>query len=120
MQVLLNLLSNAARFTENGTVRLSARREPGLVVFEVADTGIGIPSHRLSALFQPFVQASASTARDYGGTGLGLALCDRFVRRMGGHIEAESDVGVGSVFRVILPSGPVEVPPPPPGVEGEA
>ncbi len=104
-QVLLNLLSNAARFTRSGTVVLTIRSEVGVVVFEVSDTGIGIPADRIGVLFQPFVQASALTARDYGGTGLGLALCERFVRHMGGHIEVESVEGEGSTFRVTLPDG---------------
>lgn len=102
-QVLLNLLSNAARFTENGTITVVARLEPSVVVFTVTDTGIGIPQGRLHTLFEPFVQVSASTSTQFGGTGLGLALCDRFVRRMGGHIDVSSRVDEGSRFRVVLP-----------------
>jgi len=104
IQVLLNLVSNAARFTRAGTISLHVREEPGVVVFDVQDTGIGIEGGRIPALFQPFIQASPETARDFGGTGLGLALCDRFVRRMGGHIDVHSVPGVGSTFRVVLPA----------------
>jgi signal transduction histidine kinase len=109
IQVLLNLLSNAARFTERGTITLRARAEPGLLVFEVQDTGIGIEADRMGVLFQPFVQVSPRTAGEYGGTGLGLALCDRFVRQMGGHIDAQSTPGVGSRFRVTVPLRESEV-----------
>ena len=103
MQVLLNLLSNAARFTTDGTVTLRAYEEPGALVFDVCDTGIGIEPERIPELFQPFVQASPETTRDFGGTGLGLALCDRFVRLMGGHIVVHSAPNQGSTFRVVLP-----------------
>ncbi len=110
-QVLVNLLSNAARFTEGGVVTLRAQRSGTMMSFEVEDTGIGIPADRLSSLFEPFVQATAETAAQYGGTGLGLAICDRFVRQMGGHMEVHSEVGKGSVFRVVLPV--VSATPPP-------
>jgi signal transduction histidine kinase len=103
VQVLLNLLSNAARFTADGEIRLMVAAEPDAVVFTVIDTGIGIPADRMHTLFVPFVQVSPSTSTTYGGTGLGLALCDRFVRRMGGHIEVRSEVGEGSRFRVMVP-----------------
>ena len=103
-QVLLNLLSNAARFTHEGTITLRCHGETDVVIFEVQDTGIGIPAERMGVLFQPFVQASPDTASTFGGTGLGLSLCERFVRHMGGHIEVQSEPGTGSTFRVVLPT----------------
>jgi len=102
-QILLNLLSNAARFTHDGAITLSGRAEPAAVVFEVRDTGVGIDESRLPRLFEPFVQGSAQVQYDRGGTGLGLAICDRLVRGMGGRFEVTSEVGVGSVFTVVLP-----------------
>lgn len=106
-QILMNLLSNAAKFTEGGNVTLRARRESGdtgdWVCFDVEDTGIGIPEATLSRLFRPFVQADASTTRRYGGTGLGLALSRRFAELMGGAISVTSVVGKGSTFSVRLP-----------------
>lgn len=98
VQVLLNLLSNAARYTERGTVRLEVRAAADTVSFRVLDTGIGIAAERLPSLFEPFLQAN------HQGTGIGLALCDRFVRHLGGHIEVESTVGEGSCFVVTLPN----------------
>ncbi len=110
-QVLLNLLSNAAKFTEAGTITLRAWRDakpPGgavlaTVVFEVADTGIGIAPEQLERLFQAFTQADASTTRRYGGTGLGLAISRHFCHMMGGEIAVRSQPGVGSTFTVTLP-----------------
>ncbi|MCA9710381.1 MAG: response regulator [Myxococcales bacterium] len=106
-QALLNLLSNACKFTEHGRIEL--RVQPTeldgrpFVRFEVSDTGIGISSEQLKRLFRPFVQADASTTRRYGGTGLGLAISLRFCEMMGGSLEAESTEGEGSVFRMLLP-----------------
>ena len=111
-QVLLNLLSNAAKFTHDGTVTLSARRRPapdgegGAVVFRVADTGIGMTPEQLGRLFQPFVQADASTTREYGGTGLGLAISRRLARLLGGDVTVASAPGEGSVFTVTVPDRP--------------
>ncbi|WP_420456397.1 sensor histidine kinase [Rubrivirga sp.] len=106
-QILLNLLSNAAKFTRDGTVTLSARPAPpsagGAVVFRVADTGIGMTPDQLAKLFQPFVQADASTTREYGGTGLGLAISRRLARLLGGDVTVESVAGEGSVFTVAVP-----------------
>jgi signal transduction histidine kinase/ActR/RegA family two-component response regulator len=110
-QVLLNLLSNAAKFTENGTISLEARREIGpagnWVILRVRDTGIGMTAEHLARLFEPFTQADGSTQRKYGGTGLGLALSRKFCRMMGGDISVESAPGKGSTFTVRLP-GEVE------------
>ena len=105
-QVLLNLLSNASKFTEDGEIRLTARRtEPdgSFASFEVRDTGIGMTPEQLSVLFEPFTQAEASTATKYGGTGLGLTISRRFCRMMGGDIVAASEAGAGSTFTVRLP-----------------
>jgi PAS domain S-box-containing protein len=97
-QVLLNLASNATRFTEQGSVVLRARPELDLIRFEVQDTGIGIEPRALSAIFDSFTQADRSTTRRYGGTGLGLAICRRLTAMMGGDIGCRSEVGKGSTF----------------------
>ncbi len=108
-QVLLNLLSNAAKFTTQGEIALTAT--PATVAgsdgvrIAVADTGVGIPQEKLDDLFAPFTQADSSTTREYGGTGLGLTICRRFCELMGGEITVESEHGVGSTFSVRLPFG---------------
>jgi signal transduction histidine kinase/CheY-like chemotaxis protein len=106
-QVLLNLLSNAAKFTTQGNVTLSATRtlvdDTEWIYFHVTDTGIGISSEQLRNLFQEFTQADASTTRKYGGTGLGLALSRRFCEMMGGDIYVTSQEGQGSTFSVRFP-----------------
>ncbi len=102
-QNLLNLLSNAAKFTEQGTITLTVEQAAGWIVFTVADTGIGINPEDFSRLFEAFTQADASTTRKYGGTGLGLAIAQRFCRMMGGEITVVSEVGKGSTFRMRLP-----------------
>ncbi len=106
-QVLLNLLSNAAKFTEKGVVTLEVRRENGRegnwVFFRVQDTGIGMSPDQVGRLFKAFTQADAGTMRKYGGTGLGLAISRKLCRMMGGNIEVESEPGKGSVFTVRLP-----------------
>ncbi len=107
-QVLLNLLSNAIKFTNNGEVRFSAVREHSQetewLIFEVADTGIGMSSDQLTKLFQPFTQADASTTRKYGGTGLGLTITRRFCQMMGGDVTVKSVAGAGSTFTARIPS----------------
>ncbi len=106
-QVLLNLVSNAVKFTESGEVRVAVRREAGEAIrFEVADTGCGIPPDQLERIFEPFRQGDASTARRYGGTGLGLAISRRLVEAMGGRLEVASESGVGSRFWCVLPLVP--------------
>ena len=102
-QVLLNLLNNAVKFTDHGTVTLSATRDAGGVVFSVTDTGIGIAEADLPKLFQRFSQIDGSNSRSYGGTGLGLAISRGLVEAMGGTISVTSAPGAGSVFRVSLP-----------------
>ena len=108
-QALLNLASNAAKFTEKGTITIRASRtaaETGdWIVFSVADTGIGLTAEQKGRLFQEFVQADASTTRKYGGTGLGLAISRRFCQMMGGDITVESEPGRGSTFTIRLPAG---------------
>ena len=107
-QALFNLLSNAAKFTENGTVTLTVERERfegrDWLRFRVADTGIGLTAEQLGKLFQPFSQADASTTRKFGGTGLGLALTRRLCQMMGGDITVESAPGKGSTFTIWLPA----------------
>ncbi|CAA7625903.1 hybrid sensor histidine kinase/response regulator [Magnetospirillum sp. UT-4] len=112
-QTLFNLLSNAAKFTENGTIRLVAGRDGDHVVFTVSDSGIGISPEQMARLFQPFNQADASTTRKYGGTGLGLAISRAFCEMMGGSITAESEAGKGTAFTVRLPARVVKDSPPP-------
>ncbi|HMA43575.1 MAG TPA: response regulator [Gemmatimonadales bacterium] len=108
-QVLLNLLSNASKFTERGLITLEAERDGGTIVLRVRDTGIGMTAGQQARLFQAFSQAEASTAAKYGGTGLGLAISRRFCQLMGGDVTVESEPGKGSTFTVRLPAdGPVE------------
>jgi PAS domain S-box-containing protein len=123
-QVLLNLLSNAAKFTQNGKIAIGVERikneqlkminqeessqilisNSDFLSFRVADTGIGMTKEQLQRVFQPFTQADASTTRNYGGTGLGLAISQRFCQMMGGSIEVNSSLGAGTTFTVLLPS----------------
>jgi signal transduction histidine kinase/HAMP domain-containing protein len=102
-QSLLNLLSNAAKFTEKGQIKVSAWPENGSLKLVVSDTGIGMTPEALKVIFDEFRQADMSTTRKYGGTGLGLALVKKFVELMGGEIAAESEAGRGSKFIVTLP-----------------
>jgi PAS domain S-box-containing protein len=109
-QVLTNLVSNAVKFTDKGSVRLSVKVETMdlsasvcVLQISVTDTGIGIPKERADRLFQSFTQVDASTNRRYGGTGLGLAICKRLVEMMGGDITVSSQVGVGTTFAFSLP-----------------
>ncbi|NJK65432.1 MAG: PAS domain-containing protein [Microcoleus sp. CSU_2_2] len=123
-QVLLNLLSNAAKFSSEGAIVLTVERinseelknkyqptvaqmlilDSDFLIFRVKDTGIGMTKEQQQHLFQPFTQADNSTTRKYGGTGLGLTISQRFCQMMGGDIEIESDVGCGSIFTVCLPA----------------
>ena len=107
-QALFNLLSNACKFTRQGTVTLAVTRhaEVGVewVTFRVSDTGIGMTPAHMARLFQAFAQAEASTARQYGGTGLGLAITRQFCQLMGGDVTVESELGKGSTFTIQLPA----------------
>ena len=111
-QTLLNLLSNACKFTAGGTISLDVAREAedgvDWVRFSVTDTGIGMTPEQVGRIFEPFSQAEASTAREYGGTGLGLALSRSFAQIMGGEITVESETGKGSTFTFRLPAEVVE------------
>jgi PAS domain S-box-containing protein len=120
-QILVNLLGNAVKFTEQGDVRLvvcapydgDQRRR---VQFAVSDTGIGIPADKLGLIFQPFVQVDGSASRRYGGAGLGLAISKRLAAALGGDIEVASALGEGSTFTLTIDAGPAECvasPPPP-------
>jgi signal transduction histidine kinase/CheY-like chemotaxis protein/HPt (histidine-containing phosphotransfer) domain-containing protein len=101
-QIFLNLVGNAIKFTSQGEIVLyvapAATEEAGELLFSVADSGVGIPSDKLSSIFEDFTQADSSTTRQYGGTGLGLSICRRLVEKMGGRIWAESVPGEGSTF----------------------
>jgi adenylate cyclase len=107
-QIMLNLLSNACKFTDHGSVTLAVDRrgESGddWISIRVADTGIGMTNEQLGKLFQEFSQADSSTTRKYGGTGLGLAISDRLCRMMGGAIDVKSEPGRGTTFSVRLPA----------------
>jgi len=107
-QALFNLLSNACKFTDRGTVSLAVAREASdgndWMVFGVSDTGIGMTPEQLARLFEAFTQADAATTRRYGGTGLGLALSRRLCRMMGGDVTVESEAGRGSIFTIRLPA----------------
>ena len=109
-QILLNLLTNAVKFTDSGYVRLSARAEAGQLILAVEDSGIGISPEQQQRLFSPFEQAEASTSRRFGGTGLGLAICRELSESMGGSIGVESAVGQGSTFTARLPLQPAPTP----------
>jgi signal transduction histidine kinase/putative methionine-R-sulfoxide reductase with GAF domain len=107
-QILLNLLSNACKFTKAGEVKLSARKVSNgksFVEFAVSDTGIGMTAEQQAKLFEEFTQADASTAQHFGGTGLGLAITRKLARMMGGDVTVASEPGKGSVFTVHLPDG---------------
>ncbi len=103
-QVLINLMGNAIKFTEHGSVLLTLNQEEnGWLEFAVADTGVGIPADALPRMFQKFEQADVSTTRKFGGTGLGLAICKHIVEAMGGTIGVTSTPGAGTTFRFRLP-----------------
>jgi len=107
-QVLGNLINNACKFTERGTVTVrfgveAGNEERGTLVFEVEDTGIGIPSDQFACIWEPFSQVDASATRSFGGVGLGLAICRKLVERLDGVIDVSSTPGEGSCFRVVIP-----------------
>jgi len=105
-QVVMNLVSNAIKFTQEGSVVMSCRRSrevPGFLNLTVVDTGMGIPAHRLPTVFDAFRQAESETTRRYGGTGLGLAISHRIAQEMGGSLVVESEVGLGTTFSCHIP-----------------
>ena len=102
-QVLVNLLGNAAKFTDAGTVMLQLSRSGHAVRVDVTDTGIGIPTDELPRLFRPFAQVDTGLTRRHGGTGLGLYISRRIATMLGGHIEVTSTMGEGSTFSIVLP-----------------
>ena len=105
LQILYNLLSNAVKFTpDGGTVRVEAERRTDDVCFRVTDTGMGIPEESLEMVFEEFRQVDARLSRQYGGTGLGLALTRKLVALHGGEISVESRVGEGTTFTFTIPA----------------
>jgi signal transduction histidine kinase len=102
-QILLNLVSNAIKFTSKGSVTIKVDVRDGRAYFAVIDTGVGIPLEKQSAIFEKFEQADMSDARQYGGTGLGLAICKQLVEMHGGEIGVKSKIGVGSEFWFTIP-----------------
>ena len=107
-QMLFNLLSNACKFTEHGSISLTVTRQQKAqgdwFTFEISDTGIGMTREQITKLFQAFTQADSSTTRKFGGTGLGLAISKRFCQMMGGDITIESEYGQGATFTLNLPA----------------
>ncbi len=106
-QIVLNLLSNACKFTHEGTITVDASRDADGVTVTIADQGIGMSEAQLSRVFQPFVQADDTTARRFGGTGLGLSITQKFVEMLRGQLEVQSRLGYGTTFKVRLPTGTV-------------
>ena len=104
-QILQNLIINAIKFTEKGSVTISARRLPDLeaVEFKVADTGVGIPQDALPFIFEKFRQVDSSETRTYGGVGMGLYIVKKFTELLGGQIRVDSELEKGSTFTVCLP-----------------
>jgi len=106
-QILLNLLSNAGKFTRDGAITLDVSRRAvdgvSSIEFSVTDTGLGMTAEQTGKVFEPFTQADVTTTRKYGGTGLGLAIVSRFCQLMGGSVSVESRPGEGSRFTVRLP-----------------
>lgn len=109
-QVIINLLNNAVKFTEKGSVRVSGRAENGDCLLSVADTGIGIPPEEIPGLFQPFHQIDSGLSRKHEGTGLGLSISKKLIGMMGGSIEVQSRVGRGSTFTIRFPRQPGALP----------
>jgi len=115
-QSLINLLSNASKFTQGGKIAVNVSRHSGAqggdrgdqIRFTVIDTGIGLTEQQMARLFEPFTQADASTTRKHGGTGLGLAITRRFCRMMGGDVTVESEAGKGATFTIVLPAKVVD------------
>ncbi len=118
-QILLNLLSNAAKFTHEGQIVVSGKLQVAggetsraMLVISVTDTGIGMNEEQLARVFEEFQQAEATTTREYGGTGLGLPISKQLAQLLGGDLTATSVVGKGSTFTLTLPLSYVQEPPP--------
>ncbi len=110
-QVLINLVSNAVKFTSTGTIAVRLNKESDQrFMMTVSDSGIGVEAAKLDLIFEPFAQAEASSSRRYGGSGLGLSICHELVELMGGEITVSSEVGKGSQFAVLLPLEPASAP----------
>jgi len=103
-QMLLNLLSNASKFTDHGAITLEVERSPTDIAFRVTDSGIGMTQAQMAKLFEAFAQADSTTSKRYGGTGLGLAITRRFARMMGGDVTVDSAAGRGSTFTLRIPT----------------
>ena len=105
-QMLLNILSNASKFTKEGKISLKVMEsssDPSMLEFEISDTGIGMTAEQLKKVFDPFTQADEETTRKYGGTGLGLTITKRFAEMMGGTITIRSESGKGTTFTIVVP-----------------
>ncbi len=118
-QILFNLLSNAAKFTSEGSVKVTAslieaEEDEPVIAIAVSDSGIGISQDSIERLFQPFEQADSSTARQFGGTGLGLSICKKLAEIMGGTLAVESKLGIGSTFTLTIPCTPAKAKAAPP------
>ena len=106
-QILVNLVGNAVKFTpENGTIRVGAQKDGTTATVFIQDTGMGIPTDRLQAIFEPFVQVEDSLTRTASGAGLGLAISRDLARAMGGDLQVKSEIGKGSTFTLVLPLAP--------------
>jgi len=102
-QILLNVLSNAAKFCKKGEIRLHIKLDAEMLCFEVSDTGIGMSESQIDNLFQPFVQADSSTTRQYGGTGLGLTITKQYCEMLQGSLSVKSELHVGTCFKIVIP-----------------
>src|SRR5690606_30283211 len=102
-QILKNFVSNAVKFTETGSVSLKVSSKGQSIIFDIIDTGIGIPAHQQGVIFEAFRQADGTTNRKYGGTGLGLSISKELTKLLGGSIKVHSEVGSGSTFSLTLP-----------------
>jgi CheY-like chemotaxis protein len=110
-QILINLVGNALKFTEKGTILVLVRFQNEIrpeLEFTIVDSGIGMSREQIARVFDSFVQADASTSRRYGGTGLGLSISKKLAQLLGGDILASSTPGSGSIFRVLIPTGPID------------
>jgi signal transduction histidine kinase len=103
-QIVLNLLSNALKFTRQGSITIHAAADRDLMTIAIADTGIGIDPADHAKIFEDFQQVDSSVARPYGGTGLGLSICRRLATMLGGRLDMESEVGRGSTFTLVVAS----------------